>query len=134
MACTTTPEMEVLAYKRLPKALERKTVEELSMPGGVDIVSPETLYASDSLCIIQCKAVARDAQLDGYSFPVRYILVRDVVMSHAMGRPVYEECVTGGFELTRKEVKDLKARYKKESARYYTHYAAAGEPVNPEDL
>ena len=134
IACTATPDLEVLAYRRLPKTLERKMEEELSLTGGADIVSPETLYASDSLCIIQCKAVARDAKSDGYSFPVRYILVRDVVMSHAMRRPMYEEYLAGGVELTKEETKDLKARYKKESTRYYTYYAAVGEPVNPEDL
>ena len=86
--CSRTPGLERMAYERLPKVLERTMMEELSIPGGAEIVSPMTLYSCDSLCIIQFKAVARNPEAQGYSFPARYFLVKDMMFSRAYGYPV----------------------------------------------
>ena len=134
MACTKTPALEKMAYQRLPKILERTMLEELSIPGGADIVAPTTVYSCDSLCIIQFKAAAKDAQYEGYSFPVRYALVLDVIMSHAVGHPVYGEFITGCPDMDKAELKELKAKYKKDAVKNYAYYSAMSFPIAPEDL
>ena len=55
---------------RLPKALESAMEDQMSVKGGAQIQSPETIYDSDSLCIIHFQAVAKDPTGKDYSFPV----------------------------------------------------------------
>ncbi len=44
LACSSpTPELKDVAFARLPKALEQAMVEDLGLPGGAEIVSPEIL-------------------------------------------------------------------------------------------
>ena len=83
--CSGTASLEEKAFSRIPKALEKAMEEELSMTGGGTVSSPEVLYSCDSLCIIQFKAVAKDPQWEEYSFPARYIMGQDMVLSHAYG-------------------------------------------------
>ena len=134
LGCARTPKLERMAYARLPKALETTMMEELSIPGGADILSPETMYSCDSLCIIQFKAVVKDPKYEGYSFPVRYALLRDMVFSRAYGRPVYSEKMTGCPDMDRKEIKKAKADFKKNAQANYTYYAAVSNLVASEDL
>ena len=132
--CAGTPGLEKIAYGRLSKVLERTMVEELSISGGAEIVSPVTMYSCDSLCIIQFKAVVKDPKYEGYSFPVRYALLRDMVFSRAYGRPVYSEKMTGCPDMDRKEIKKAKADFKKNAQANYTYYAAVSNLVASEDL
>lgn len=133
-ACTSKPALETMAYKRLPKALEAKMSEELSISGGADIHEPVTMYASDSLCIIQFMAVVKDPQYEGYCFPVRYAFVRDMVLSYATGRPAYAEYMSGCSVMDKDEIKATKARYKEKAKSNYDYYVAFAIPVAPEDL
>ena len=73
--------------QRLPKSLENAVLQELSIPGGAEISSLQTVYVCDSLCIILFEAVAKDPSGKELRFPVRYALVRDGIMSAATGRP-----------------------------------------------
>lgn len=132
--CSRTPGLERMAYERLPKVLERTMMEELSIPGGAEIISPMTLYSCDSLCIIQFKAVVKDPKYEGYSFPVRYAFVRDMVMSYANGHPVYAEKMTGCPDMTPKEMKEAKAKFKEKAQENYTYYASVSDFVPSEDL
>ena len=134
-ACSKAPaSLEELALSRLPKALEQAMTEELSVQGGADIVSPEIMYSCDSLCIIQFKAVAKAPHLEGYSFPARYVLVQDMVLSHAYGHPVYAEKLTGCPEMDEKEMEETKARFLKDAEKTYIFYAATANSIAPEDL
>lgn len=132
--CAGTPGLEKIAYGRLSKVLERTMVEELSISGGAEIVSPVTMYSCDSLCIIQFKAVVKDPKYEGYSFPVRYAFVRDMVMSYALGHPVYAEKMTGCPDMNPKERKEAKAKFKEKAQENYTYYASISNFVPSEDL
>ena len=134
LSCSTRPELERKALVRIPEALERAMEEELSMSGGGTVTSPEILYSCDSLCIIQFKATAKDPQWEGYSFPARYVLVQDMVLSHAYGHPVYSEKLTGCPELTPEEREETKVKYQKEADQLYTFYASTATLIDPEDL
>lgn len=132
--CSGTASLEEKAFSRIPKALEKAMEEELSMTGGGTVSSPEVLYSCDSLCIIQFKAVAKDPQWEEYSFPARYIMGQDMVLSHAYGHPVYFEKLTGCPDLSPEEMEETKASLWKEGDALYTFYASTANPIAPKDL
>jgi len=132
--CSGTASLEEKAFSRIPKALEKAMEEELSMTGGGTVSSPEVLYSCDSLCIIQFKAVAKDPQWEEYSFPARYIMGQDMVLSHAYGHPVYFEKLTGCPDLSPEEMEETKASLRKEGDALYTFYASTANSIAPKDL
>ena len=133
-ACSSRPALEKEAFDRLPRALEKAMEEQMSMPGVAEIVSPEVMYSCDSLCIIQFKAIAKDPKCDGFSFPVRYVFLRDVVMSHAYGHAVYAERVSGCPEMTAEDIRQTKDRFRKDAEKLYPYYASTASVITPEDL
>lgn len=133
-ACSSRPALEKEAFDRLPRALEKAMVEQMSMPGGAEILSPEVMYSCDSLCIIQFKAVAKDPKCEGFSFPVRYVFLRDVVMSHAYGHAVYAERVSGCPEMTPEEIQETKDQFHKDADKLYPYFASVASVIAPEDL
>lgn len=134
LGCSSTPELEKKAFSRIPKVLERTMLEEMELSGGADIVSPIVLYSCDSLCIVQFKAVARNPEAQGYSFPARYFLVKDMVFSRAYGYPVYSEKMTGCPDLDEKEIQEIKAKFEKEGQQTYIYYSSTCNLIAPEDL
>lgn len=133
-ACSSRPALEKEAFDRLPKALEKAMEEQMSMPGGAEIVSPEVMYSCDSLCIIQFKAIAKNPQAKGFSFPARYVFLKDVIMSHAYGHPVYAERVSGCVEMTPEEIKETKDKFLKDAEKIYSYFASTASLISPEDL
>jgi hypothetical protein len=135
LACSSpTPELKDVAFARLPKALEQAMVEDLGLPGGAEIVSPEILYSCDSLCIIHFTAVAKAPEADGYSFPVRYVFLQDMVLSHAYGHPVYAEKLSGSPEMTPEDIQQTKAEYQRDARKAYAYYSSTANVIDPKDL
>jgi hypothetical protein len=134
LGCSSSPELEKKAFSRIPKVLERTMLEEMQLSGGADVVSPIVLYSCDSLCIIQFKAVARNPEAQGYSFPARYFLVKDMMFSRAYGYPVYSEKMTGCPDLNEKEIQETKAKFEKEAEQTYIYYSSTCKLIAPEDL
>ena len=134
LACASTPELEKIAMRRMPKALEKAMEKELSLSGGAEIVSPETIYSCDSICMIHFEAVARDSLGEEFRFPVRYVLVHDLFMSAATGHPVYSEIVTGVSRMDREEINDLKQNCKENGNQLFEFYSGAADPISKDDL
>lgn len=132
--CKSKPVMEALAMQRLPASLEKAMLQDLSLPGGAEIISPETIYVCDSLCIIQFDAVAKDSLGQELRFPVRYALVRDGIMSAATGRPYYAESITGAPRMDSAENEEFKQYCRKEGTKMYEYYVSVGEYVDLEEL
>lgn len=129
-SCSSSPEgLGDMAMKRLPDALEKAMEDQMSVKGGARIKSPEIIFDCDSLCIIHFQAVAKDPSGKEYSFPVRYVFVRDVFMSAAKGHPVYSEVVTGSPTMDRSEVEKLKEYCREHGNELYVHYAGAANPI-----
>ena len=133
-SCSSRHGLERMAMERMPKGLEKAMEEQMSLKGGAKIESPETIYDCDSLCIIQFKAVAKDTSGEEFSFPVRYIFLRDVFMSAAKGHPVYSEMVVGSPTMDRKEVEMLKESCRKTGHDLYIFYSGAANPIDQEDI
>ncbi len=132
--CKSKPVMEALAMQRLPASLEKAMLQDLSLPGGAEIISPETIYVCDSLCIIQFDAVAKDSLGQELRFPVRYALVRDFIMSAATGEPYYAENIAGAPAMGAEEIEELKQYCKKEGAKMYSYYCSIADHVDLEEL
>lgn len=120
--------------QRLPKCLEKAMQQELDIPGGAEISSPQTVYVCDSLCIIIFEAVAKDHSGQELRFPVRYALVRDGIMSAATGQPYYAESITGAPMMDSAENEEFKQYCRKEGAKMYDYYVSVGEHVDLEEL
>lgn len=133
-ACSPQPMMEKLAMLRLPKCLEKAMQQELDIPGGAEISSPQTVYVCDSLCIIIFEAVAKDPSGKELRFPVRYALVRDGIMSAATGQPYYAESITGAPMMDSAENEEFKQYCRKEGTKMYDYYVSVGEHVDLEEL
>jgi hypothetical protein len=129
-SCSSSPKgLESMAMERLPDALEKAMEDQMSVKGGARIQSPETIFDCDSLCIIHFQAVAKDPSGNEYSFPVRYVFLRDVFMSAAEGHPVYSEMVAGSPTMDRGEVEKLKEYCREHSDELYVYYAGAASPI-----
>ena len=133
-SCTSHSGLEKKAMQRLPEALESAMEEQMSLKGGADIQSPVTVYDCDSLCIIQFKAVARDPSAKDYSFPVRYIFLRDVVMSAATGHPVYADMVVGCPDMDKEELASFKKSCIEKANELYIYYVGATIPIDSKGL
>ena len=134
LGCSSSSELEKKALSRIPEVLEQTMLEEMQLPGGAEVVSPIVLYSCDSLCIIQFKAVAKNPEAQGYSFPARYFLVKDMIFSRAYGYPVYSEKMTGCPDLSAKEIRETKAKFKKDAQQTYVYYSSTCKLIAPEDL
>ena len=134
-SCSSSPKgLEDLAMERLPEALEKAMEDQMSVKGGARIQSPEIIFDCDSLCIIHFQAVAKDPSGNDYSFPVRYVFLRDVFMSAAMGHPVYSEMVTGSPTMDRAEVNKFKEYCRETSDKLYIYYAGVAKSIETDDL
>ena len=133
-SCSQRGELEKIAMKRLPIALEKAMEDQMSLKGGAKIQSPETIFQCDSLCIIHFQAVTNDSSGKEFSFPVRYIFLHDKFMSAAQGHPVYSEKVTGSPTMSRDEVEKLKKYCQENSNSLYIYYAGTATPIESDNL
>lgn len=133
-SCSSRGGLEKLAMKRLPTALEKAMEVQMGVKGGAKIQSPEIIYDCDSICMIQFQALAKDSAGEDYTFPVRYIFVKDVFMSAAKGHPVYSEMVAGSPKMDREEVQKLKDHCREHGTELYVFYSGAASPIDSEDL
>ena len=114
-ACQRSAGLEEMALQRLPVGLEKAVREQL--------------YDCDSLCIIQCMGVAKDAQGETVQFPVRYAFLLDVVMSAAEGHRVYCESVMGGPVLDEEGIRKIREVLAEKGTETYRYYLAASTNI-----
>lgn len=128
VACHRETGLEKMAMQRLPVALEKAVLEQLPYT-DVRVEKPLTLYDCDSLCIIQCEGVAKDARGETVQFPVRYAFLLDVVMSAAEGHRVYCESVMGSPILDEEELRKTREILAEKGSETYQYYIAASMPI-----
>ena len=127
-ACHRETGLEKMAMRRLPVGLEKAVRERWSYT-DVRVERPLALYDCDSLCIIQCMGVAKDAQGETVQFPVRYAFLLDVVMSAAEGHRVYCESVMGGPVLDEEEIRKTREVLAEKGTETYRYYLAASTNI-----
>lgn len=127
-ACQRQTGLEKMAMQRLPVALEKAVREQLPYT-DVRVERPFTLYDCDSLCIIQCEGVAKDAQGETVQFPVRYAFLLDVVMSAAERHRIYCETVMGSPIMDEEEIRKTREVLAEKGNETYRYYLAASTNI-----
>ena len=128
VACQRRTGLEKMAMNRLPVALDKAVREQLPYT-DVRVEKPFTLYDCDSLCVIQCEAIAKDPRGEEVRFPVRYAFLLDVVMSAAHGHRIYCESVTGSAVLDEDELQKTVEMMAGKGSETYYYYVAASTPI-----
>ena len=95
-----------------------------------EITGLEPIYDCDSICVLQCIASGTDAQGQKRSDSVRYIFVRDNMLSAASGRPVYLDNITGGRYLDKQGKKEYCDQIIANGTNQYSYFLGICEPVN----
>lgn len=129
ISCRRESSLAKIATAQLPVSLEREMAEILDAVGEPRIEDLTIVYDCDSLCILQCKAYAKDRSGRDLYDTIRYIFVQDRYMSWATGRPVYHESLTGGKFLSDKEIKEFRKETEENAAARYNYYLGISQLV-----
>ena len=119
LACQSRSALGKMAVSRIQKVVEREFSEKMGIDGGLEIKDVESVYDCDSLCMVQCMAVYADSAGTKTLFPLRYVLVRDVFMSMATGRPVYNEGLYFSEILSKEQMKAKRREIEEHGSKTY---------------
>ena len=89
----------------------------------------ESVYDCDSICVIQCKAFAKDENGEYHGDTIRYFFVKDTFMTNATGTPVYGDLVMGGQYLDRKGKKSFCKTMRTGGTEKYLYYLCMVSPL-----
>ena len=88
------------------------------------------IYDSDSLCVIQCRAGAKDAYGQMRNETVRYFFVEDVYMTRASGVPAYGDLVVGGKYLKGREIREFRKKMQYKAEETYLYYLSSSRSID----
>ena len=92
IACNKTTILEK-AEKRMPIALKQKIEVDFGEFKKMDVRDLKTVYANDSICLLQCYVDLVKKNGDKEILEYRYIYLIDGLMSRFSGKLIYNECV-----------------------------------------
>lgn len=121
--------MKNKALEYLPSRVSQELSEQLGISEKARISEITPLYDCDSLCILQMKISAKTQEGEIQDFAARYIFLKDIFMSAAVGRPVYEDAVIGAPWLNKEEIQKFRKETEKGGDRVYSLYVAAANPI-----
>jgi len=122
-------DLKEMALKQLPISLDsamREYMQTVEKPVIKDI---ETIYDCDSMCVLQCKAYARDADGQYRSETIRYFFIKDTFVSGATGVPSYGDFVLGGKYLDKKGIAAFRKSMKDGGTEKYNYYLGRINPL-----
>lgn len=121
-------------YKEAVKAFPDRLKEAMSQYMGTvdapEITNLEPIYDCDSICVLQCIASGKDASGKKHSDSVRYIFVRDNMLSAVAGHPVYLDNITGARYLDKQGKKEYCDKIISNGTNQYSYFLGICEPVN----
>ncbi len=130
-ACRHNSSLSELAIRQLPSSLDEAMREQMGTVDTPEIKDVKVIYDCDSLCVVQCRAGAKDAYGMIRSETVRYFFVLDTYLSYATGIPSYGDLVVGGKYLEdRKSIKTFQKEMTERPKEVYMYYLSASRPVN----
>lgn len=129
-ACSHGGSLAKVAVKRLPVSLDLAMREQMETVESPKIKNVKVIYDCDSLCVVQCKAGAKDVYGETRSETVRYFFVKDMFMSRATGVPSYGDLVVGGKYLKGKEIREFQKSMRDKAGETYIYYLSASRSVD----
>ena len=92
-----------------------------------EIKDIQVLYDCDSLCILQCRALSKDAEGNDLSGVARYIFAKDPFLSRANGKPAYCDAALGSDYLDSKGIKEFRKKMEDNGSDIFFYYLAMCE-------
>lgn len=118
-----------IALEQMPISVERGMRDYMSVVEKPVISDIELVYDCDSICVIQCKAFAKNEDGEYLGDTVRYYFVKDNFMTRAKGSPVYGDLVMGAEYLDRKGRKSFCRSMKAGGTERYLYYLGMASPL-----
>lgn len=118
------------ATKVFPHRLEKAMAEYMGTVAAPVISDMEPIYDCDSICVLQCRASAPDASGRTLTETVRYIFVRDNLLSSRSGKPVYLDNITGARYLDKQGKKEYCDKIIANGSNQYAYFLGISEPVD----
>ncbi|MBP5567082.1 MAG: hypothetical protein J6X57_06340 [Bacteroidales bacterium] len=118
------------AVKVFPQRLEAAMAEYMETVDAPEITGLEPIYDCDSLCVLQCKATGTDIHGKKRSDTVRYIFIKDNMLSAFYNRPIYLDHITGGKYLNKQEKKEYRDKIIANGTKQYSYFLGTCEPID----
>ena len=129
IACGRSSSLSKLAARQLPHSLDIAMREQMETVAAPVIKDVKLIYDSDSLCVLQCRAGAKDVYGKTRTETVRYYFVMDCIMTRASGEPSYGDLVVGGNYLKGREIKEFQKEMETRPEETYFYFLSASRPV-----
>lgn len=131
VACTRHYAIEDRAKEQITSTMDDYV--ESYFPGKKDwrMEGLKTVYANDSLCILQCSAWIHDSLGVQVVRDYRYIFLVDMDLSRANRKPVFMENYINTLCLTDKEIRQDRRRVRKTRENVYYTVQGGCVPVTP---
>lgn len=129
LACSHKSPLASLALRQMPTSLDAAMREQMETVEAPIIKGVRVIYDTDTLCVVQCKAKAKDAYGMFRSETIRYFFVEDTFVTHASGEPSYGDLVAGGKYLKGKAIKAFQKEMDQKARESYLYYLSASRPV-----
>ncbi|MBQ9311011.1 MAG: hypothetical protein IJ222_09180 [Bacteroidales bacterium] len=126
IGCCRRGELEKRAQDQLPVSMEYHLQDYYPGMSAWRIEDVKTVYANDSIVLLQCTARFRDASGEKTVRDYRYIYKIDMDLSWAEGRAMFAEAFVNILCLSDKQIADYRKRVRKTGTSIYEHYRGAG--------
>lgn len=128
-SCVREQKIVSVAKENLPAVLDREMQFYMGTVEKPYIKDLMEVYSCDSICVLQCRASAKDAEGEIKSETIRYIFVKDNFLSACNGKDTYGHKVTGAPYLDHKGIKDFCTNLEEHAQESYIYFIASSEPV-----
>lgn len=118
------------AVKVFPDRLKAAMIMYMGTVDTPEISGLEPIYDCDSICVLQCRASGTTASGEKRSDTVRYIFVRDNLLSGVYGRPYYLDNIAGGRYLDKQGKKEYCDKIIANGKNQYSYFLGICQPVD----
>lgn len=129
-SCVREHKIVSVAKENLPAVLDREMQFYMGTVEKPDIKDIMPVYSCDSICVLQCRASAKDAEGEIKSETIRYIFVRDNFLSACNGKECYGHKVMGAPYLDKEGIKEFCDKMEEHAQELYLYYISSSEPVS----
>ncbi|MBR5396486.1 MAG: hypothetical protein IK145_01365 [Bacteroidales bacterium] len=125
--CSSKGSLEQVAREHIQAKVFEAMGDRLGAVGEPEIKDIQVLYDCDSLCILQCRALSKDAEGNDLSGVARYIFAKDPFLSRANGKPAYCDAALGSEYLDSKGIKEFRKKMEDNGSDIFFYYLAMCE-------
>ena len=129
VSCTRHHIIESRAHSQVEPSLVRELEDFVPTAANIRCLDAETVYANDTICILQLTANYDTAQQKNILEEVQYVYYVDMLLSRYYGKPIYREEFRNVPPMTRKEIKDSARKVRRTGENVYNSFAGHGNVI-----